>query len=217
MTAGPTSEPLDEVRRLTNFSTGKLGTELACFLARQGHEVILLRGAGSVYPSPISGRLEVLPFSTTEDLRMRLEQLAGDGAPVRAVFHAAAVSDFAFGTIWERQASGELREVQSRKISTRGGELLAELRPTPKVISRLREWFPEALLAGWKYGVEGGIAEIESEARRQLEENGTDLCVLNGPAHGNGFTVMGKDGFRKRVETAPELFECLNGQLKSRS
>ena len=40
ITAGPTFEPLDEVRRLTNFSSGKLGSQLADFLAAQGHRVL---------------------------------------------------------------------------------------------------------------------------------------------------------------------------------
>ena len=44
VTAGPTFEPLDDVRRLTNFSTGKLGTELANFLTARGHKVTLLIG-----------------------------------------------------------------------------------------------------------------------------------------------------------------------------
>ena len=44
VTAGPTFEPLDEVRRLTNFSTGRLGTELANFLQAAGGDVSLLLG-----------------------------------------------------------------------------------------------------------------------------------------------------------------------------
>ena len=44
VTAGPTYEELDDVRRLTNFSTGTLGTELANYLVDHGHEVELLRG-----------------------------------------------------------------------------------------------------------------------------------------------------------------------------
>ena len=44
VTAGPTYEALDEVRRLTNFSTGRLGSELASFLAGHGHHVTLLIG-----------------------------------------------------------------------------------------------------------------------------------------------------------------------------
>jgi phosphopantothenoylcysteine synthetase/decarboxylase len=49
VTAGPTYEPLDDVRRITNFSTGRLGTELANFLAARGHHVILLIGVMSTY------------------------------------------------------------------------------------------------------------------------------------------------------------------------
>ena len=44
VTAGPTYETMDNVRRLTNFSTGRLGTELANFLAESGHNVTLLIG-----------------------------------------------------------------------------------------------------------------------------------------------------------------------------
>ena len=44
VTAGPAYEPLDDVRRLTNFSTGQLGTELANYLTTEGHEVTLLSG-----------------------------------------------------------------------------------------------------------------------------------------------------------------------------
>ena len=50
VTAGPTYEPLDEVRTPShNFSTGRLGTELANYLAARGHKVILLIGETAVY------------------------------------------------------------------------------------------------------------------------------------------------------------------------
>src|ERR1017187_6048830 len=49
VTAGPTYEPLDEVRRLTNFSTGRLGSELVNFLAARGHEATLLIGQQATY------------------------------------------------------------------------------------------------------------------------------------------------------------------------
>ena len=42
VTAGPTYEPLDKVRRLTNFSTGRLGSELVTFLTARGHDTTLL-------------------------------------------------------------------------------------------------------------------------------------------------------------------------------
>ena len=55
VTAGPTFEPLDDVRRLTNFSTGRLGTELANFLTARGHRVTLLIGESATYAGRTPG------------------------------------------------------------------------------------------------------------------------------------------------------------------
>ena len=68
VTAGPTYEPMDNVRRLTNFSTGQLGTELANFMAAHGHEVTLLIGEQATYGGERNAH-HVLPFSTTANLR----------------------------------------------------------------------------------------------------------------------------------------------------
>src|ERR1700690_574882 len=94
VTAGPTFEPLDDVRRLTNFSTGRLGTELANFLAARGHTVTLLISASATWPGERRAQA-VEKFSTTKDLQAKLK--AFSSKKVDAIFHAAAVSDFAFG------------------------------------------------------------------------------------------------------------------------
>nr|HPO44145.1 phosphopantothenoylcysteine decarboxylase [Verrucomicrobiota bacterium] len=70
VTAGPTFEPLDAVRRLTNFSTGRLGSELADFLAARGHDVTLLRGEQATWRGEVRAR-RVQTFTTTADLRAR--------------------------------------------------------------------------------------------------------------------------------------------------
>src|SRR5688572_30101583 len=103
VTAGPTYEPLDEVRRLTNFSSGKLGAQLADFLVAQGHQVTLLYGHYSTYREKQSAQ-RIVPFDTTRDLSDKLKSLAKE--KVDAVFHAAAVSDFCFGKVFERGAGG---------------------------------------------------------------------------------------------------------------
>src|SRR5437899_150688 len=171
VTAGPTYEPLDEVRRLTNFSTGRLGSELANFLAARGHQVTLLLGEQATYRGERQAqRVEI--FATTADLQDRLRALSTQG--VAAVFHSAAVSDFTFGKIWVRTAQGDLKEIKSGKLSTRQGTLLAELAPTPKVIMGLRQWFPSARLVGWKYEVEGDRARVIGQAKKQIAESFTD-------------------------------------------
>jgi phosphopantothenate---cysteine ligase (CTP) len=64
VTAGPTYEPPDQVRRLTNFSTGRLGSELVNFPAARGHEVALLIGQQATYRGERHAR-RVATFSTT--------------------------------------------------------------------------------------------------------------------------------------------------------
>ncbi len=206
VTAGPTYEPLDQVRRLTNFSTGRLGSELANSLAGRGHEVTLLLGQQATWSGQRRAR-RVETFSTTADLRARLQALAGPS--VDAVFHAAAVSDFAFGKIWLRSPQGELREIKSGKLSTREGTLLAELAPTPKILAELRGWFPTARLVGWKYEVEGERAGVIRLAEQQIAQCRTDACVANGPAYGVGFGLVRKGGEVTPLRGMPELFDAL--------
>src|SRR5258708_7279199 len=103
VTAGPTFEPLDKARRLTNFSTGRLGSELTNFLSDRSHNVTLLIGQQAIWRGERHAR-KVETFTTTSDLRDHMKVLANES--VDAVFHAAAVSDFAFGKVWARSADG---------------------------------------------------------------------------------------------------------------
>jgi phosphopantothenoylcysteine synthetase/decarboxylase len=206
VTAGPTYEPLDDVRRLINFSTGRLGSELACFLAGRGHTVTLLRGEQATYRNEIAAH-EIQSFSTTADLIERLKLLSRRS--VDAVFHAAAVSDYTFGRIWVRSVSGEMVEIRSGKISTRDGVLLAELTPTPKIIAQLREWYPTSRLIGWKYEVEGKPADVIALAERQMAECRTNASVANGRAYGNGFGFVTGAGKCTHVPDAETLFAAL--------
>jgi phosphopantothenoylcysteine decarboxylase/phosphopantothenate--cysteine ligase len=213
VTAGPTYEPLDEVRRLTNFSTGRLGSELVNFLAARGHEATLLIGQHATYRGERHAR-QVETFTTTANLRDRLRALASEA--VAAVFHAAAVSDFAFGKVWRHSPQGELTELKAGKISTRQGTLLAELAPTPKIIAELREWFPKARLVGWKYEVEGGRAGVIRLAERQITECRTDACVANGPAYGAGFSLVRGGGEFTHLPDTAALFAALEEFLRER-
>lgn len=210
VTAGPTYEPLDHVRRLTNFSTGKLGTALADYLAQRGQKVILLKGQLATYNGACAAR-EVHTFTTSENLRKLLKSFSGHG--VRAVFHAAAVSDFAFGKIWIKGAHGQLTEVASGKIQTEAGSLVAELVPTPKIISELREFYPGALLVGWKYEVEGTRAGVLERARAQISGCRTNACVANGPAYGDGFGLVQPNATPVHLENLDTLFAALNERL----
>lgn len=212
VTAGPTFEKLDQARRLTNFSTGRLGTELANFLTMRGHDVTLLLGEQATHCGERNAaRIE--RFTTTADLSAKLKAFAAQN--FNAVFHAAAVSDFMFGKVWSRSASGELSEIKSGKFSTRAGNLLAELVPTPKLIASLREWFPKAQIVGWKYEVDGDRAGVLLAAQTQTRDCYTDACVANGPAYGKSFGLLTAAGKLTDVRGSEELFTALEQLIQS--
>jgi phosphopantothenoylcysteine decarboxylase/phosphopantothenate--cysteine ligase len=151
-------------------------------------------------------------FTTTQSLSDRLQTLNAES--IDAVFHAAAVSDFCFGKLWVRQATGELKELTAGKVSTRQGSLLAELVPTPKIIAQLRTWFPEAVLVGWKYEVDGDRAAVLRAAENQLAECRTSACVANGPAYGGGFGLVTGPGELVDLEDSKALFQSLEALLR---
>ena len=213
VTAGPTFENLDQARRLTNFSTGRLGTELANFLTARGHDVTLLLGEQSTFCGERAAA-NLVRFTTTADLSAKLQALAKQNCA--AVFHAAAVSDFKFGKVWSRTTSGELNEITSGKFSTREGTLLAELVPTPKLIASLRDWFPTARIVGWKYEVDGDRASVLKAAQEQIRACRTDACVANGPAYGRSFGLLTADGKHNDVRGSEELFAALESLIQSR-
>lgn len=212
VTAGPTYEPLDGVRRLTNLSTGRLGSDLANYLVDRGHHVKLLLGEQSTWRAPVSA--DVQPFTTTDDLRNQLH--AASKGVVDVIFHAAAVSDFAFGKVWQRANDGRLTAVQSGKIPSDLHNLLVELTPTPKIIADLRGWFPTTLIIGWKFEVDGNRDSILARARKQMAENRTNASVANGPAYGNGFGLLGENGNLLDLPTAIHLFAALEGLIARR-
>ena len=205
VTCGPTYENLDKVRRLTNFSTGKLGIGLANFFSTAGHHVHLLKGYYAICTD--ASQVPPVTFTTTEDLFNRLRAAARERFDV--VFHVAAVSDFRFGAVYHRNGQGQLESIAAGKLGTRTGHLLAELVPTPKLISHLREFFPDAKIFGWKYEVDGSRESAIELGRRQLRDYGTNYSVVNGPAYGQGFGVVAGPGDLEHCASAEALYPAL--------
>ena len=200
VTCGPSYEPIDRVRRLTNFSTGDLGLLLASTLARDGHEVICLKGEGATSRAD-EGGAKVILFSTNEDLLREFETLAKAGG-VGTVFHAAALCDYRVKTV--RGTDG--KSLTAAKLPTRDGELTLSLEPTVKVLPRLRALFPNARIVGWKYELDGSRDDALALARRQLDVCRSDASVVNGAAWGAGFGFV--EGGRDVVSIADKPALC---------
>ncbi len=188
ITCGPSSEPIDAVRRITNHSTGELGNLLAGSFLREGHEVLCLRGEAATAPAPPADAETVL-FLNNAALMTLLEERRG-WADV--VLHAAALADFLPTEI--RDGKGEVLPCGQGKIPSDQETLHVILRRAPKCIARLRELFPAAFLVGWKYEVEGTEDRAMERARTQIADNRLDACVVNGPALGNRQVWISKKG-----------------------
>src|SRR5947209_608951 len=157
VTAGPTQEPLDPVRYISNRSSGKMGYALAEAAAARGARVILV--SGPVHLAAPRG-VEVLPVRTAQEMRDRVFQNLG---PVGIVIKAAAVADF------------HLSSVPAQKVKKTAARISLELDPTPDILAELGRKKGDRLLIGFAAETEN----LNAESRRKLEAKGADMIVGN--------------------------------------
>ena len=161
ITFGPGYEPIDEVRRITNFSTGELGALLVERFVSAGFRVTCLRGVMATHP--ISPDLGAIAFTTNDDLAARLAEAAAH-TEFDAVCHLAALCDYRVKSV--ESETGEV--MTGAKIPSRSGALKLCLEPSRKLITDLRDFFPKALLIGWKYELDGSRAEAIQKGRSRF-------------------------------------------------
>ena len=172
ITAGSTRGYLDAVRYITNTSTGKLGREIAHEALSHGAVVTYIYGADSLFPviedhNDIKpSQLKLIEIETNDDLirviREKLKKKQFD-----AIVHAMAVADY----------------VPSRakpdKTPSKKKEWLLKLVKTPKVITIIRDMWPDALLVGFKLEVNRTKDDLIKTARRFLTKNRANMIVAN--------------------------------------
>jgi phosphopantothenate---cysteine ligase (CTP) len=198
ITAGPSSEPIDEVRLITNRSTGELGLVLAEAFGAGGHEVNLFLGRLAQFRHS-----QALYFDRNEDLDRMLREV-GTPEAVDVVLHAAALSDFQVAAI---RAKGQ--PVAQPKIASDHVFVSVDLERKPKVIGALRDYFRKALIVGWKLELEGSREDLIREASQQITRNRTDACVINGRAFGEGFGFCTPGGLERTLPSKPDLANFL--------
>jgi len=210
VTCGPSYEPIDEVRRITNFSTGELGTLLANHLAKAGCEVVCYRGVGATTTERVTGA-KLVPFGTNHHLLSELEELS-ERETVSAIFHAAALVDYRVKSV--HTSSGTT--VAATKIPSRAGELTVTLAPCIKLIHKLRDLFPKSRIVGWKYELVGSRADVLAASIRQLSESRSDACIMNGAAYGGGFGFLEPRAKPLHFADKPAICQHLARWLKSK-
>jgi phosphopantothenoylcysteine decarboxylase/phosphopantothenate--cysteine ligase len=187
VTAGPTREPIDPVRFISNPSSGKMGYALAAVAARRGAEVVLVSGP-TVLPDPPGVR--TVRVETAEEMARAVE---AETAPMDLFIGAAAVSDY-------RPATA----APSKLKKTPGDETMQLVR-TPDILAglgaRLGGKAGGPVLVGFAAETDGVIAN----AREKLKSKRCDLVVANKVGQpGSGF---GADTNRVALVSAAELAE----------
>jgi len=157
ITAGPTQEPLDPVRFISNRSSGKMGYALAQAAAARGAEVILV--SGPVNLAPPAG-VKVVPVRTAVEMR---DAVFANLEPATIIVKAAAVADF------------HLSRVPDQKVKKTAARISLELDPTPDILSELGRKKGDRLLIGFAAETEN----LRAEARRKLESKECDMMVGN--------------------------------------
>ena len=201
ITGGPTNEPIDEVMKITNMSTGSLSTKLGALFLEAGYKVCLImnRAVNTKEVEELAEAAEnltIISIETTDEMLSALEDESKNGQ-ADALIHAAAVGDYKADYtflledlakyLWQEIESGRISSEEallaaiedggkyhidnSSKISSYQKNLSVKLGLTPKIISRLRGWYGDTLLIGCKL--------LENVPKEELYQVANKLCVKN--------------------------------------
>jgi phosphopantothenoylcysteine decarboxylase/phosphopantothenate--cysteine ligase len=157
ITAGPTQEPLDPVRYLTNRSSGKMGYALAEAAARRGARVVLV--SGPVALAEPKG-IEVIQVRTAAEMRKAVMDRLAEAT---IIIKAAAVADY------------HRTDPPKQKVKKTATRLSLELDPTPDILAEVGRKKGDRLLVGFAAETENLI----DEARRKLTSKNCDMVVAN--------------------------------------
>ena len=165
VTSGPTRGHIDRVRFITNKSTGRLGRMIAERALEADAQVTFIYGKGSLTPDPHPA-LSLVEIETVSDL-LSAAQRELAARPHQAIVHLMAVLDY------------EPAESLAEKTPSGKEGWVVRLKPTPKVITRMKEWVPDALLVGFKLEDKHTDDELVAEAVELAKKNDASFIVAN--------------------------------------
>ena len=208
VTAGGTVEPIDPVRFISNYSTGKMGYAVAEELANRGAEVVLVKGHVDV--STHNPHIREIEAMTAE----AMYQVCNAEFPnCDAAVMSAAVADYTPA------------QVADTKIKKKNDAWSLELARTKDIAASLGAQKNGRLLVGFALETDNGQANAEEKMRRK----NFDLIVLNSPAEETGFgtdtnkvTILCADGMKidyslkTKKEVAADIVNQMENRLSAR-
>jgi phosphopantothenoylcysteine decarboxylase/phosphopantothenate--cysteine ligase len=157
ISAGPTQEPLDPVRYITNRSSGKMGYALAEAAVARGARVILVSGPVHI---PVPPGVEVVDVRSAHEMR---DAIVGRMDEASIIIKSAAVADY------------HVANVSPNKIKKTATRLSLDLDPTPDILAEVGARKGDRLLIGFA----AETNEMVAEARRKMQTKKADMVVGN--------------------------------------
>ncbi|HLZ33495.1 MAG TPA: bifunctional phosphopantothenoylcysteine decarboxylase/phosphopantothenate--cysteine ligase CoaBC, partial [Nitrospira sp.] len=158
VSAGPTQEPIDPVRYISNRSSGKMGYAIAEAAQARGAQVVLVTGPTSL---PVPNGVEVVPVETAEDMTKALRTRLSWST---VVIMAAAVADF------------RPKHPASRKLKKHDtAEATIDLQRTTDILAALSAQRTTQVLVGFA----AETHDLQANAAEKLKTKGLDLIVAN--------------------------------------
>lgn len=157
VTAGPTREPIDPVRYISNHSTGKMGYAIAEKAAKRGAKVYLI--SGPTYLSPPNG-VKVINVMSAKDMYGKIMEYFNEAD---IVIKSAAVADYAPA------------EISSQKIKKRDDELSIKLAKNPDILYELGKIKGDKILVGFAMETQN----LVENAKEKVRKKNLDFIVAN--------------------------------------
>ena len=190
ITAGPTREPIDPVRYISNRSSGKMGYAIAEAALEAGHDVVLISGPVNLDPPRGAHFISVL---TSDEMYNAVRRAVRD---CDALVMCAAVGDY------------RPQKVSTTKIKKRDQNLSLELVPTRDVLGSLQNKDRQFLVVGFA----AETNDLEANAKKKLQAKHCDIIVANDVSSSdsgmesdeNEVTVLFRNGEAKKIPRAPK-------------
>lgn len=185
ITAGGISEKIDNVRKITNSSSGKLGMTIANHLLKSKDDIMIYYVCSKNTLRPSNARVKIIEVAGTLDLKDKVESLLKN-EKIDYFIHTMAVADYMVDyvtTVDKMKKSflnnSDMEVIKDTKISSYENNLVLVLKPTPKIISLIKEESPLTYLVGFKLLDDVSRPELIEVAKRLRDKNNCDLVVAN--------------------------------------
>lgn len=188
ITAGGTSERIDNVRKITNSSSGKLGCTIANTILEEIDNVKIYYVCSKNSVKPNSKNIKIIEVEGVSDLKNKVEFLLKNDN-IDFFIHSMAVSDYTTDfvtTLDKLKKSFEntdnfnlVEKINGSKISSNEDNLVIVLKQTPKVISIIKDVSPSTFLVGFKLLDGVSRNELISVGRKLMNKNSCDMVVAN--------------------------------------